>query len=40
MMMKTWQDLAATEMRILLMSELVRYNVGLADVEEFNLEYI
>ena len=25
-------------MRILLMSELVRYNVGLADVEEFNLD--
>jgi hypothetical protein len=35
---KTWQDLAATEMRLQLMSDLVKYNVGLADVEEFNID--
>ena len=38
MISKTWQDLAATEMRLQLMSELVNYNVGLADVEEFNID--
>ena len=36
-MKRTWEDLAATEMRLQLMSELVKLNVGLADVEEFNL---
>ena len=36
-MKKTWDDLAATEMRLQLMSELVKFKVGLADVEEFNL---
>ena len=39
MMRKTWQDLAATEMRLQLMNELVQYHsVGLADVEEFNID--
>ena len=36
-MKRTWEDLAATEMRLQLMSELLKLNVGLADVEEFNL---
>ena len=36
-MQKTWEELAATEMRLQLMNELLRINVGLADVEEFNL---
>ena len=35
---KTWEDLAATDMRLQLMSELVKVNVGLADVEEFNID--
>ena len=35
---KTWEDLAATEMRLQLMSELLKLNVGLADVEEFNID--
>ena len=35
--MKTlWEELAATEMRLQLMSELLKYNVGLSDIEEFN----
>ena len=34
---KIWVDLAATEMRLELMSELLKLNVGLADIEEFNL---
>ena len=38
MMTKTWEDLAATEMRLQLMSELGKYSVGLADIEEFNLD--
>ena len=37
-MKKTWEDLAATEMRLQLMSELVKLSVGLADVEEVNLD--
>ena len=37
-MQKTWEDLAATEMRLQLMSELIHFNVGLADIEEFNLD--
>ena len=37
-MKKTWEDLAATEMRLQLMSELLKLNVGLADIEEFNLD--
>ena len=36
-MKRTWEDLAETEMRLQLMSELLKLNVGLADVEEFNL---
>ena len=35
---KIWDDLAATEMRLKLMSDLISINVGLADVEEFNLD--
>ena len=34
---KIWEDLASTEMRLELMSELLKLNLGLADVEEFNL---
>ena len=36
-MEQTWVDLATTEMRLQLMSELLKCNVGLAEVEEFNL---
>ena len=36
-MTRTWQDLAASEMRLQLMTELGKINVGFADVEEFNL---
>ena len=35
---KIWEDLAATEVRIKMMSDLVKVNVGLADIEEFNLD--
>ena len=35
-MSKTWQDLAASEMRLHLMTELSKLKVGLAEVEEFN----
>lgn len=34
---KIWDDLAATEMRLKLMSDLLKINVGFADIEEFNL---
>ena len=34
---KTWQDLARSEMRIWLMLELKKYNVGYNEVEEFCL---
>ena len=34
---KIWDDLAATEMRLKLMSDLLNINVGFADIEEFNL---
>ena len=37
-MKKTWEELAATEMRLQLMSELLKYSVGLADVENFNFD--
>ena len=37
-MKETWEELAATEMRLQLMSELVKYGVGLADVENFNID--
>jgi hypothetical protein len=36
-MPKIWEDLAVTEMRLQLMSELIKIKVGFADVEEFNL---
>ena len=36
-MVELWEDLATTEMRLHLMSELINTKVGLADVEEFNL---
>ena len=32
-----WEELAVTEMRLQLMSTLIKIKVGLADVEEFNL---
>ena len=35
-MSKTWQDLAASEMRLHLMTELSKLKIGLAEVEEFN----
>ena len=35
-MSKTWQELAASEMRLHLMTELNKAKVGLAEVEEFN----
>ena len=35
---KIWEDIAATEMRLKLMNDLLKVNVGLADVEEFNLD--
>ena len=34
---KIWEDLAVTEMRLQLMSRLMKIKVGLADIEEFNL---
>ena len=34
---KIWQDLAHSEMRIWLMTELKKYNVGYNDVEDFCL---
>ena len=37
-MRKTWEELAATEMRLQLMNDLLKVNVGLGDVEEFNLD--
>ena len=37
-MKEIWKDLAATEMRLQLMSELLKFKVGLADIEEFNLD--
>ena len=36
-MTKIWEDLAATDMRLEMMSELIRIKVGFADIEEFNL---
>ena len=36
-MSKTWQDLAASEMRLHLMTELGKIKVGFAEVEEFSL---
>jgi hypothetical protein len=36
-MSKTWQDLATSEMRLHLMTELGKINVGFAEVEEFSL---
>ena len=36
-MKELWEDLATTEMRLHLMSELLNIKVGLADIEEFNL---
>ena len=32
-----WEKLAGIEMRLQLMSKLIKINVGFADVEEFNL---
>ena len=32
-----WEELARTEMRLQLMTELIKLKVGFADVEEFNL---
>ena len=37
-MVELWEDLATTEMRLHLMSELLNIKVGLADIEEFNLD--
>ena len=36
-MVDLWEDLATTEMRLHLMTELLNTKVGLADIEEFNL---
>ena len=36
-MVELWEDLATTEMRLHLMTELLNTKVGLADIEEFNL---
>ena len=36
-MSEIWEDLAVTEMRLQLMSTLVKIKVGFADIEEFNL---
>ena len=36
-MFSTWKDLAASESRLELMNTLKGINLGLADVEEFNL---
>ena len=36
-MTETWEELAATEMRLQLMSESLKIKVGFADVKEFNL---
>ena len=35
-MVDLWEDLATTEMRLQLMSELINTKVGLADIEKFN----
>ena len=35
--MEIWEGLAVTEMRLQLMSTLIKLKVGFADVEEFNL---
>ena len=34
---KTWQDLAASEMRLKMMDSLIKYKVGFNEVEYFNL---
>ena len=36
-LIKVWQDLAASECRLELMTKLENLNLGLAEVEEFNL---
>ena len=36
-MPEIWEELARTEMRLQLMSELIQIKVGFAYVEEFNL---
>ena len=36
-LIKVWQDLAASECRLELMTKLKNLNLGLAEVEEFNL---
>ena len=37
LIIKTWQDLAASECRLDLMSKLKILNLGLAEIEEFNM---
>ena len=37
-MPEIWEELARTEMRLQLMSDLIQIKVGFADVEEFNLD--
>ena len=37
-MLKTWCDLAVSETRQLMMQELLKLEVGLADIEEFGLD--
>ena len=37
LMVRTWQDLAASESRLELMNKLKVLNLGLAEIEEFNL---
>ena len=37
-MSKTWRSLAASESRLNLMCELLKYGVGFAEIEEFNLD--
>ena len=37
LMISAWQDLAASECRLELMNKLKVINLGLAEVEEFNL---
>ena len=36
-MLEIWEDLAVTEMRLQLMSRLIKIKVGFGDIEEFNL---
>ena len=37
-MKKSWQDLAASEMRIKLMREVGKFGVGIGKIENFEIE--